>query len=278
MESAVFSGSVAGALFLTTLAGAATVLGAASAFFTRRTNTKVLSVALGLSGGVMVYISFVELLANANRELRAEFSGTTGAIIAMAAFFGGMLAAAVIDRMVPEPVNPHETKSVEDMDKSHPDFHPLRRGAIRFALAIAIHKFPEGLAVFAASLGGLELGIPVAIAMALHNVPEGIAVSVPVYYATGNRRKAFLYASLTGLADPAGGAGLSAAGSLFDDGGAVHDLRGGRGGDGLRDLRRPAADGAEVRGAAPVAVRTGGGDVRDGAGPRDRLKNKIKKL
>lgn len=78
MESAVFSGSVAGALFLTTLAGAATVLGAASAFFTRRTNTKVLSVALGLSGGVMVYISFVELLANANRELRAEFSGTTG--------------------------------------------------------------------------------------------------------------------------------------------------------------------------------------------------------
>ena len=160
--------------------------------------------ALGLSGGVMVYISFVELLANANRELRAEFSGTTGAIIAMAAFFGGMLAAAVIDRMVPEPVNPHETKSVEDMDKSHPDFHPLRRGAIRFALAIAIHKFPEGLAVFAASLGGLELGIPVAIAMALHNVPEGIAVSVPVYYATGNRRKAFLYASLTGLADPAG--------------------------------------------------------------------------
>ena len=204
MESAGFSGSVAGALFLTTLAGAATVLGAASAFFTRRTNTKVLSVALGLSGGVMVYISFVELLANANRELRAEFSGTTGAIIAMAAFFGGMLAAAVIDRMVPEPVNPHETKSVEDMDKSHPDFHPLRRGAIRFALAIAIHKFPEGLAVFAASLGGLELGIPVAIAMALHNVPEGIAVSVPVYYATGNRRKAFLYASLTGLADPAG--------------------------------------------------------------------------
>lgn len=255
MESAVFSGSVAGALFLTTLAGAATVLGAASAFFTRRTNTKVLSVALGLSGGVMVYISFVRTAGQRERELRAEFSGTTGAIIAMAAFFGGMLAAAVIDRMVPEPVNPHETKSVEDMDKSHPDFHPLRRGAIRFALAIAIHKFPEGLAVFAASLGGLELGIPVAIAMALHNVPEGIAVSVPVYYATGNRRKAFLYASLTGLADPAGAVlGYLLLGSLFDDGGAVHDLRGGRGGDGLRDLRRPVADGAEVRGSRHLSL------------------------
>ncbi len=199
-------GSISGALLLTTLAGAATVLGAAAAFFTRRTNTRMLSVALGLSGGVMVYISFVELLANANRELRVVYDGSTGAFVAMAAFFGGMVLAALIDRMVPEPVNPHETKSVEDMDAAHaaPEFQPLRRAGIRFAGAIALHKFPEGLAVFAASLGGLQLGIPVAVAMALHNIPEGIAVSVPVYYATGSRKKAFLYASLTGLADPAG--------------------------------------------------------------------------
>ena len=198
------SGSIAGALILTTLAGAATVVGAAAAFFTRRTNTRMLSVTLGFSGGVMVYISFVELLAIANRELRSAFEGRTGAIIAMAAFFGGMILAALIDKMVPETVNPHETKSVEDMDRQHPDFTMLHRGAVRFATAIAIHKFPEGLAVFAASLSGLEIGIPVALAMALHNIPEGIAVSVPVYYATGQRSKAFLYASLTGLADPAG--------------------------------------------------------------------------
>ncbi len=198
------AGSVAGALLLTTLAGAATVLGAAAAFFTRRTNTRALSVALGLSGGVMVYISFVELLAGANRELREVFGGAPGAFISMGAFFGGMLLAAVIDRLVPEPVNPHETRSVEDMELPHADFRPLRRAGFRFAAAIAIHKFPEGLAVFAASLGGLELGIPVALAMALHNIPEGLAVSVPVYYATGSRKRAFLCASLTGLADPAG--------------------------------------------------------------------------
>ena len=109
------AGSVAGAFLLTTLAGAATVLGAASAFFLRRTNTRALSVALGFSGGVMIYISFVELLAGANRELREVFGGTPGAFVSMGAFFGGMLLAAVIDRLVPEPVNPHETRSVEEM-------------------------------------------------------------------------------------------------------------------------------------------------------------------
>ncbi|WP_294507797.1 zinc transporter ZupT [uncultured Victivallis sp.] len=205
MELLPGSGSVWGALLLTTLAGAATAAGAGAAFFTRRTNTRFLSVALGLSGGVMIYISFVELLAGANTALREAFGGRTGAFAAMAAFFGGMLAAGIIDRLVPEPVNPHETKSLEEMNgQAPPDSAKLHRAGIRFAAAIAIHKFPEGLAVFAASLTGLELGIPVALAMALHNIPEGIAVSVPVYYATGSRAKAFWYASLTGLADPAG--------------------------------------------------------------------------
>ncbi len=201
----LFAGSVWGAFLLTTLAGLATAAGAAAAFFARRTNTRMLSVSLGLSGGVMVYISFVELLAGANRVLREDLGGRTGAFVAISAFFGGILIAAIIDRMVPEPVNPHETKSVEEMDiEAPPDCSKLHRAGIRFAAAIAIHKFPEGLAVFAASLSGLELGIPVALAMALHNIPEGIAVSVPVYYATGSRAKAFWYASLTGLADPAG--------------------------------------------------------------------------
>ena len=149
----LFAGSVWGAFLLTTLAGLATAAGAAAAFFTRRTNTRMLSVALGLSGGVMVYISFVELLAGANLALREELGGRMGAFTALAAFFGGMLVAAIIDRLVPEPVNPHETKSVEDMETGTPaDCRKLHRAGIRFAVAIAIHKFPEGLAVFAASL------------------------------------------------------------------------------------------------------------------------------
>ena len=225
----------------------------------------MLSVALGLSGGVMVYISFVELLAGANLSLREEFGGKTGAFLSMGAFFGGMLLAGIIDRLVPEPANPHETKSVEEMDKQNPpDYAKLHRAGIRFAAAIAIHKFPEGLAVFAASLSGLELGIPVALAMALHNIPEGIAVSVPVYYATGSRAKAFWYASLTGR----GAARLSGARTVPDLGGAGDHLRGSGRNHGFRDLRRPAADGAQVRGRALVAVRARRRNVPDGARTR----------
>jgi ZIP family zinc transporter len=72
------------------------------------------------------------------------------------------------------------------------------------ALAIGIHNFPEGLATFLAALQDPHLGIAIAVAIALHNIPEGISVSVPIFYATGNRRKAFLYSSLSGLAEPVG--------------------------------------------------------------------------
>lgn len=191
------------AFLLTLLAGLATVGGAAAAFFARRTNIRVLAIALGFSGGVMIFISFVELFGNALRELQKL--SATGTLYAMLAFFCGMVLACLIDRLVPESGNPHEMRPIEEMKDAPPDSRKLHQVGIRFAAAIALHKFPEGLAVFASALGGLQTGIPVALAMALHNVPEGIAVSVPVYYATGSRKKAFLYASLTGLADPLGG-------------------------------------------------------------------------
>ncbi|MBR7104535.1 MAG: zinc transporter ZupT [Lentisphaeria bacterium] len=197
------NGSVPGALLLTTLAGGATVIGAAAAFTARRTNTALLSAALGLSGGVMVYIAFVSLLADANEALGELLGKTPGQLIGMAAFFGGMLIAALIDKMVPETINPHQTRRIEELEKEN---LPADLGRMSFitALAMVLHKFPEGIAVFASGIQSAELGIPVALAMALHNIPEGIAVSVPVYYATGSRKKAFLIASLTGLADPAG--------------------------------------------------------------------------
>lgn len=183
----------------------ATAAGAAAAFFTRRTNTRMLSVALGLSGGVMVYISFVELLAGANLSLRRSSAAKPAPFCRWGRFSAACFWPASSTGLVPEPANPHETKSVEEMDKQNPpDYAKLHRAGIRFAAGDRNSQVPGRAAVFAASLSGLELGIPVALAMALHNIPEGIAVSVPVYYATGSRAKAFWYASLTGLADPAG--------------------------------------------------------------------------
>ncbi len=192
---------------LSSLAGMATGIGGAIAYFTKRTNTRLLAGSLGFSGGVMLYISFVELLAGANTSLRALHGAHKGALLALGAFFGGMLLAALIDKMIPSEENPHEIHGVEDLDNAKltaANQRKLGRSGLLFALAIGIHNFPEGLATFAAGMSSPELGISIAIAIGMHNIPEGIAVSVPLYYASGNRHKAFVASCLTGFAEPAG--------------------------------------------------------------------------
>lgn len=190
-------------LALTTFAGLATGIGGAIGFFVKRTNTRLLTFLLGLSAGVMIFISFVELFASAQSELASIHGKLYGKLFALAAFFGGIGVAMLIDKLVPADENPHEAHGVEELSGGVPAKLSKRSG-ILFALAIGIHNFPEGLATFAAGLSGLELGIPIAIAVALHNIPEGITVSVPIFHATGSRKKAFLYSFAAGLAEPVG--------------------------------------------------------------------------
>lgn len=191
---------------LTTFAGLSTGVGSALAFFSNQTNTKFLSTALGFSGGVMLYVSFVEIFGKAQDALAAELGNRMGTWVTVAAFFGGIIAVAIIDRMIPSFENPHEPHMIEDMDeeKKAAGAHALYRMGILSALAIGIHNFPEGLATFAAALKDPSLGIPIAVAIAIHNIPEGIAVSVPIYYSTGSRLKAFLLSFSSGLAEPVG--------------------------------------------------------------------------
>jgi len=191
---------------LTLFAGLATGIGGVLAYFTRRTNRKFLSTALGFSAGVMIYVSFVEIFTKAEETLIPFFGDTGATAVTVAAFFGGMLLIGIIDKLVPTVDNPHEPRSVEEMrvdDSPVKDVRLLRMG-IFTALAITIHNFPEGLATFAAALSDPSLGISIAFAIAIHNVPEGVAVAVPVYYATGNRGRALLYSFLSGCAEPAG--------------------------------------------------------------------------
>ncbi len=189
---------------LTLLAGLSTGIGSAIAFFARRTNTRFLSVSLGFSAGVMLYVSFVEILRKAQASLGVPFGPRGGAWATAAAFFAGIALIALVDQLVPKAGNPHEAHRVEELRESPPGAPALSRMGLFMALAIAIHNVPEGLATFLATLQEPRLGLPVAAAVALHNIPEGIAVSVPVYYATGSRRKAFLHSFLSGLAEPAG--------------------------------------------------------------------------
>ncbi len=193
------------ALALTAFAGLSTGIGSALAFYTRRTNRKFLSAALGFSAGVMIYVSLIEIFAKARISLEVVYGSTWGYWVTTLAFFAGIVIIGLIDKFVPKFENPHEVRDVKDMNAVAGRDPALFRMGIFSALAIAIHNFPEGIATFASAIQDPALGLSIAVAVAIHNIPEGIAVSVPIYFATGSRRKAFIYSFLSGLSEPLGG-------------------------------------------------------------------------
>jgi len=212
---------------LTLFAGMATGIGSAIAFFAKRANYRFLSVATGFSAGVMLYVSFVEILVKGSDALAAAYGEYWAHWLNAASFFGGILLIGVIDNLIPSAENPHVTHAekerapLRDPSAPLPDFAPfsdsagvhdharhgrLLRMGLFTALAIGIHNFPEGLATFLAALEDPSVGAAIAIAIALHNIPEGVSVSVPIFYATGSRGKAFVLSVLSGLAEPVGAA------------------------------------------------------------------------
>jgi zinc transporter, ZIP family len=234
------------AMGLTLFAGLATGIGSIIAFTAKKTNYRFLSVATGFSGGVMLYISFVEILVSGDASLVARYGNYWGHWVNTASFFAGMLIIGLIDNLIPAAENPHETHGEVEIMPLHNDtaqwpeydahqkpdpnscaptihdhhYHDkkLMRLGLFTALAIGIHNFPEGLATFLAALQNPRVGLMIALAIALHNIPEGISVSVPIFYATGKRRKAFVYSLLSGLAEPVG-AGVAYLALLFFLGG-----------------------------------------------------------
>ncbi len=219
------------AFALTLFAGMATGIGSVIAFTAKRTNYRFLSVATGFSAGVMLYVSFVEIFFKGAEALTQVYGDYWGNWVNVASFFGGIALIGIIDTLVPDAENPHEIHAEEEIAPLHdpnaplpdfacgpavsetpsPGFHDhamhdrkLLRMGLFTALAIGIHNFPEGLATFLAALEDPGLGVAIAIAIALHNIPEGISVSVPIFYATGDRKKAFMYSLLSGLAEPVG--------------------------------------------------------------------------
>ncbi len=194
---------------LTLFAGLATGIGSILAFFTKRTNTSFLSISLGFSAGVMIYVSLVEILSKARISLVGELGLVQGNWVTVASFFSGIVFIAIIDKLVPSSENPHEIKKIEEIDDEKYNVASIRekkllKMGLFSAIVIAIHNLPEGLATFLTAMQDPNLGIPIAFAIAIHNIPEGIAVSVPIFYATGNRGRAFILSFLSGLAEPVG--------------------------------------------------------------------------
>jgi len=182
------------AFLLTLIAGLSTGIGSTIAFFIRKPNIRYLCFTLGLSAGVMLYVSFVELLPEA-------FS-VVGNLWGIYAFFAGIITIGIIDLLIPDVENPHHyPKLIKKDDKVD---HKLMRVGLFTALAIAIHNFPEGIATFGSALVDVKLGILITFAIAIHNIPEGISVSMPIFFATGDKKKAFVYSFLSGFSEPVG--------------------------------------------------------------------------
>lgn len=200
------------AFLLTLFAGLSTIIGSIIGFFVKKENDKFLSISLGFSAGVMIYVSMVEMFAEAKISLTAQLGDFKGQLLTIISFFAGILIIFLIDKIIPMdkflPEEKHkketENNNVNTEERAFRKRKALYRTGIFTALVLSIHNFPEGLATFVSSIYEPNLGIGIAIAIAIHNIPEGIAVSVPIYYATGDRKKAFLFSFLSGLAEPIG--------------------------------------------------------------------------
>jgi ZIP family zinc transporter len=194
---------------MTLIAGAATGIGGALVLFKKKISSNFLAGALGVSAGVMIFISLAELFPEAQAEIMAEGSLKYGKAYTLIAFFVGMGLITLIDFLIPEYENPHEAPGLSlgektaavDMVQHTGNTEALKKLGIMSALAIAIHNFPEGIATFVGALNNPETGAGITFAIALHNIPEGIAVAIPIYYATKNKGKALLYATMSGLSE-----------------------------------------------------------------------------
>ncbi len=209
-------GNVWFAFLLTVFAGLSTGIGSLIALFTKKVSNHVLAISLGFSAGVMIYVSMVEIFVKAKDSLTISYGEQGGFLAANLAFFAGMLIIGLIDKILPSEQNPHDfnqSSHIHDDEgkqvlidgvKEREDHSKLMRTGVFTALAIAIHNFPEGLATFISALQDPTIAIPIVVAIAIHNIPEGMAVSYPIYYATGSKKKAFLYSFASGLSEPIG--------------------------------------------------------------------------
>ena len=188
------------ALLLTFIAGLATAIGAGLAFIVKRNNMRALSVGLGFSAGVMIFLSFNEIIPEAEHLLQPYFPNDFHWIV-YAGFIVGIIIAILIDFFIPDHIDIEE---LEDPDAPCLHRHKLKRAGMFTAIAICVHNFPEGIATFLTATQDVALGVSVALAIAIHNIPEGIAVALPIYHVTGKKRYAMLYAALSGLSEPVG--------------------------------------------------------------------------
>lgn len=172
------------AFLLTTIAGLSTMIGCLFIFLPKRTK-KVIIGSLSFASAVMLTVSFTDLLPESYGMLSEEFQLFPCIIIILICMNIGVIFSFLIDKYLPDGVGENG----------------LYRVGIISMLAIILHNIPEGMATFMAGNTDIHLGIALTFAIALHNIPEGISISIPIYYATGSKRKALWYTFISGLSE-----------------------------------------------------------------------------
>jgi len=206
------SGKELPALFLTAVSGFSTAIGGLIVILRPKPNFVILGHVLSFSSGVMIYISFMDLLPESIRAI--------GFLPANIYFFLGMIFFELIVRLVPEPEFKHshtpnteeEKKKLAEEKKASDNGKPdeqkrnseLLMVGIITALGISLHNFPEGIAVYLSCMKGIHVGLPLALAIAAHNIPEGMAVAAPIYNSTKSKWQAFKWSFISGACEPIG--------------------------------------------------------------------------
>lgn len=188
------------AMLITLFAGLATTIGGGIAFVVKKTDLKALSVGLGFSAGVMIFLSFTEMLPEASNLLSANFPNNHEWLTFLG-FLIGLLVAILIDYFLPDHIDEEDVLNPDAPARRN---YKIKRAGLFTAIAICVHNFPEGMATFFTTTQNITLGLSVGLAIAIHNIPEGIAVALPIYHVTGKKRYAMLYAALSGITEPIG--------------------------------------------------------------------------
>lgn len=172
---------------LTTIAGLSTLIGTLIIFFNKKKSNNIINIALGFAAGVMLTVSFTDLIPESISLLKTTFTKFPSIIIMLIFIVIGIIISSTIDKYV------NINREGE-----------LYKIGIISMIAIILHNIPEGIATFLSTESNISLGLSLTIAIALHNIPEGISISVPIYYATGSRRRALFYTLVSGLSEPFG--------------------------------------------------------------------------
>lgn len=170
---------------LTTIAGLSTLIGTAIMFLNK--NKKIIIGSLSFAAGVMITVSLIDLIPESINYLHTTFKLFPTIVIMLIFLVIGIILSTTIDKYIPE------SREGE-----------LYKVGIISMIAIILHNIPEGIATFLSTEANLKLGLSLTIAIALHNIPEGISISVPIYYATNSKLKAFTYTLISALSEPLG--------------------------------------------------------------------------